>query len=261
MMLGNQKPLKVLLLGGSSEAALLAKRLAGMQGIAATLSLAGRTADPGHSPLPVRTGGFGGIAGLADHLAREDIDLVIDATHPFAATISNNAITACTRAQVPLLAIERPPWRKMAGDDWEEHGSVAEAVAALPREPLKIFSGLGRQSIDALCAAPQHHYLIRVIDPLAPPPGLPHATIITGRGPFRTDDDVMLFKAHGIERILAKNSGGTAAYAKIEAARRLGLKVHIIRRPLIAERRTVPTVEDAMAWIRAHQSSRADRGV
>lgn len=257
----NQKPLKVLLLGGSSEAALLAERLAGMQGMAATLSLAGRTAGPRHSPLPVRTGGFGGIYGLAAYLTREDIDIVVDATHPFAATISNNAVMACARAHVPLLAVERPPWIRVAGDDWEEHGSVAEAIDALPREPLKIFSGLGRQSIGALFAAPQHHYLIRVIDPLPSPPGLPHATIITDRGPFRTDDDVMLFKAHGIERILTKNSGGTAAYAKIEAARRLGLKVHIIRRPLIAERQTVPTVGDALEWITAHQSSRTDRGV
>jgi precorrin-6A/cobalt-precorrin-6A reductase len=247
---------RVLLLGGTSEAALLAERLASIPDIEATLSLAGRTANPSASPLPVRIGGFGGVAGLAEYLAREGIDLVIDATHPFATRISNNAIAACAANGIPLLAVERPPWTQTSGDRWEEHETVEAAIAALPEAPQRIFSGLGRQSIAALCSAPQHHYVIRVIDPVAPPRELPHAIIVMARGPFRTTDDVALFREHDIQCVLAKNAGGSAAYAKLEAARQLGLKVHMIRRPEIAKRPVVNSVDDVMAWISKHHSPR-----
>jgi precorrin-6A/cobalt-precorrin-6A reductase len=261
MMAMSERPLRILLLGGTSEAAHLAERLAGTPVIAATLSLAGRTINPAASPLPVRTGGFGGITGLAEYLRREGIALVIDATHPFAAQISNNAIAAAAGAGVSLLAVERPAWSKAIGDDWEEHASIDAAIAALPATPQRIFSALGRSSLAALCAAPQHRYVIRVIDPITPPPGLPYATIITARGPFRTEDDAALFRAHDIQCVLAKNSGGSAAYAKIEAARQFGLKVHIVRRPRTGARPTVDSVDEAMAWIAAHHSPRAERGV
>ena len=255
------KRLQVLLLGGTSEATLLAERLASTAGVAATLSLAGRTTNPGASPIPLRVGGFGGVAGLAEYLAREGIALVVDATHPFAAQISNNAIAACTAAGVPLLAIERPQWSPTTGDDWQEHETVEAAITALPKAPRRIFSGLGRQSIAALCSAPQHHYVIRVIEPVVPPRELPHATIVTARGPFRTEDDVALFRAHGVQCVLAKNAGGSAAYAKLEAARQLGLKVYIIRRPEIAKRPVVNSIDDVLAWIATHHSPLTERGV
>jgi precorrin-6A/cobalt-precorrin-6A reductase len=261
MMAMTGTPLRVLLLGGTSEAAHLAERLASIPGIAATLSLAGRTINPAAGPLPIRVGGFGGVAGLADYLVRENIALVIDATHPFAAQISNNAIAAAAATGVSLIAIERPKWSRVNGDDWDEHATIEAAIAALPEAPQKIFSALGRSSLAALSAAPQHHYVIRVVDPITPPPGLPHATIITGRGPFRTEDDAALFRRYDIQSVLAKNAGGNAAYAKIEAARQLGLKVHMIRRPKIGERPTVNSVDEAMAWIAAHHSPRAKRGV
>jgi precorrin-6A/cobalt-precorrin-6A reductase len=253
--------LRVLLLGGTSEASLLAKLLASTPDIEATLSLAGRTANPLASPIRLRVGGFGGITGLAEYLTRERIDLVVDATHPFAARISNNAIAACTATGVPLLAIERPLWTPTTGDDWHEHDTVEAAIAALPEPPQRIFSALGRQSMAALCAAPQHHYVIRVIDPIPPPRELPRATIVTARGPFRTEDDVALFRENAIECVLAKNSGGRAAYAKLEAARHLGLKVYMIRRPEIAKRPVVNSVEDVVAWIATHHPPLAERGV
>jgi precorrin-6A/cobalt-precorrin-6A reductase len=162
---------------------------------------------------------------------------------------------------VALLAVERPEWTRASGDDWQEHATVEAAIAALPATPQRVFSALGRSSLAALCAAPQHHYFIRVIDPIAPPSRLPHATIITARGPIRTEEDTELFRTHDIQCILAKNSGGNAAYAKIEAARRLGLKVHIVKRPAIPARPTVTSVDDAMAWLATHHSPRADRGV
>ena len=261
MTANGPRALKVLLLGGTSEATFLAERLAGISGIAARLSLAGRTASPRASALPIRIGGFGGAEGLADYLVREGIDVVIDATHPFAAQISNNAINACSSANIRLVAVERPPWSRAGGDDWIEHDSIEGAIAALPEEPLTIFSALGRQSIQALTAAPQHTYVIRVVDPVEAPTGLASARIIASRGPFRTDDDIALFEEHGVDRVLAKNSGGSAAYAKIEAARRLGLKVHMVRRPKIKERPLVSSVDEALAWIGTHHARSSDRGV
>lgn len=261
MTVNSRNPLRILLLGGTTEATSLADRLAREKSIAATLSLAGRTANPIASPLPHRIGGFGGIEELVDYLKRENVDLLVDATHPFAARISSNAIAASTEAGIPLLAIERPPWTRVAGDDWDEHDSIDAAIAVLPDEPEDIFSGLGRQSIAALSKAPQHRYVIRVVDAIEPPSSLPHATIIAARGPFRTADDIRLFEHHGIRHVLAKNAGGAAAYSKIEAARHLGIKVHIVRRPAIASRLTVASVEDAMTWITAHHQRRSDRGV
>jgi precorrin-6A/cobalt-precorrin-6A reductase len=253
--------LRILLLGGTSEAASLADRLSRERNVLATLSLAGRTAHPVMSPLATRVGGFSGIEGLIDYLKRERVDLLIDATHPFAARMSRNAIAASTEARIPLLAIERPPWTPISGDDWDEHETIDDAIAALPVTPQNVFSGLGRQSIDALCKAPQHRYVIRVVDRIEPPLNLPRATIIAARGPFRTEDDIKLFEHHGTQFVLAKNSGGSAAYSKIEAARLLGIKVHMIRRPAIAPRLTVASVEDAMTWIAVNHRGRSDRGV
>ncbi len=257
----SDSPLRILLLGGATEATSLADRLAREKSIDATLSLAGRTANPAASPLPIRVGGFGGIAGLADYLRRENIDLLVDATHPFAAQISNNAVAASFETNIPLLAIERPPWTRINGDDWDEHESIEAAIAALPDEPQNVFSGLGRQAIPALAAAPQHRYVIRVVDAIEPPTSLPHATIVAARGPFQTDDDVGLFSQHGIRQVLAKNAGGSAAYSKIEAARTLGIKVHMVRRPEIPSRMTATSVEEAMTWIMAHRQRRSERGV
>ncbi|AGK59093.1 cobalt-precorrin-6x reductase [Hyphomicrobium denitrificans 1NES1] len=256
-----QRPLNLLLLGGTSEAARLAKELACMPGIATVLSLAGRTSKAAPSPVPVRIGGFGGIDGLENYLRQENVDVVVDATHPFAAQISNNAATACTMANVPLLAIERPPWEQTIRDNWSEHATIEGAVTALPEEPSTIFSALGRSSIPLLCAKPQHRYVIRVVDPMTPPPELSDAVIISARGPFRAEDDIALFREYRIVCVLAKNSGGDATYAKIEAAQQLQLPVYMVKRPTIVKRPAVTTIQDALAWITHHHSSRAKRGV
>ncbi len=256
-----QRPLKLLLLGGTSEASRFAKDVARMPGVATVLSLAGRTNQAAPSPVPVRIGGFGGIDGLADYLLRENVDVVVDATHPFAAQISSNAIAACANANVPLLAIERPPWARNDRDTWSEHATAEDAIAALPEVPTTVFSALGRSAIPLLCARPQHHYVIRIVDPIAPPPELSDAVVISARGPFRAEDDIALFREHRIARVLAKNAGGDAAYAKIEAARQLQLPVHMVERPTIAQRLAVRTSDDALAWIAHHQASRTKRGV
>ena len=197
----------------------MAGRLAGRGDLRVTLSLAGRTASPAPQPVPVRSGGFGGAAGLADYLVMERIDALIDATHPYAAIISANAAAAAHKTKVPFVALRRPPWIATDGDRWIEVRGVREAVQALGPTPRRVFVALGRNELAPLQDAPAHHYLIRSVDPVDPPLPLPHVSYVTGRGPFREADDRALMEAHRIDTIIAKNSGGAATYGKIAAAR------------------------------------------
>ena len=261
MISGAPHRTRILLLGGTAEARQLAERIADDPRFDAILSLAGRTAHPELPAIAVRIGGFGGVDGLSSYLTREKINVVLDATHPFAAHISANAVAACLRSRVTLMALERPPWQHQAGDDWIHHTTVEDAIAALPRAPMRIFSGLGRLSLDAMSAAPHHYFVIRVIDPLAAPLPLPGYSVIHARGPFKTEDDIALFREHKIEAILAKNAGGNAAVSKIDAARALGLPVHMIDRPAIPPREVVTHVEQALARLADHHASPANRGV
>jgi precorrin-6A/cobalt-precorrin-6A reductase len=254
-------PARILILGGTAEARQLAGRLAGRGDLNVTLSLAGRTASPAAQPVPVRVGGFGGVAGLADYLARERVDVLIDATHPYAATISANAAAAARQSGVPLVALHRPPWLAVAGDRWTEVVDVPEAIGALGRNPRRVFVALGRNELTPLCAAPQHHYLIRSVDPVEPPQRLPHASYITGRGPFGERDDHALMAAHRIDAVIAKNSGGSATYGKIAAARALGIEVIMVHRPPMRDGPAVETIEAALAWLDHALASTTARGV
>jgi len=226
-----------------------------------TLSLAGRTAHPLPQPVPVRMGGFGGPEGLARYLRDERIDVLIDATHPYAAEISTNAAKAAEAASVKLLAMRRPPWPKIDGDDWIEVDSVEAAVAALGRAPCRVFVALGRNELQPFAGAPQHHYLIRSVDPVDPPLAVPHATYITARGPFTQAGDQALLDRHRIETIVAKNSGGDATYGKIEAARALRLPVVMLKRPVLADAASAATVDEALAWLDHALTFSTARGV
>jgi precorrin-6A/cobalt-precorrin-6A reductase len=240
---------RILILGGTGAARQLAGRLAARADLAVTLSLAGRTASPAAQAVPVRVGGFGGAQGLADYLAAERIDALVDATHPYAATISANAARAGELRKTPLLALRRPPWLAVTGDRWIEVDDVRGAVAALGSAPRRVFLALGRNELAPFARAPQHHYLVRSVDPVDPPLAVPHAVYITGRGPFSEADEHALLAAHGIELVVAKNSGGDATYGKIAAARALGLPVILLRRPALPDVAAVDTVEAAVAWL------------
>jgi len=194
-------------------------------------------------------GGFGGADGLARYLRDEQIDVLIDATHPYAGIISVNAAYAAERTGVPLLALRRPPWTKVAGDTWIEVASVEEAVDVLGKAPRRVFLALGRKELAPFAGAPWHHYLVRSVDPVDPPLAVPHALYVTGRGPFGEADDCALLEEHHIEIVVAKNSGGTATYGKIAAARALGLPVVMLRRPVLPQVPAVETVEDAVVWL------------
>lgn len=252
---------RILILGGTTEARRLAERLAARDDLAVTVSLAGRTREPAAQGVPVRSGGFGGAQGLAEYLIAERIDALVDATHPYAAIISANAARAAEIADVPLLAVRRPPWVAVIGDRWTDVADTAEAVRALGETPRHVFLALGRNEIGAFVQAPQHFYLVRSVDPVEPPFAVPRASYVTGRGPFTNEDDSALMIDHAIDVIVAKNSGGTATYGKIAAARALGLPVILLRRPAMPPVPAIETVDDAVAWLDHALALRAARGV
>jgi precorrin-6A/cobalt-precorrin-6A reductase len=240
--------MRALILGGTGDANQLADTLVRAE-IHAIYSYAGRTQIPlGHS-LPTRIGGFGGAAGLADYIREQRITHVIDATHPFAAEMSRHAVEACAAADVPLVALERAPWTRVAGDNWIEVPDIAAAVAALPEQRARVFLAIGRQQIAPFAARPQHAYTLRFVDAPEGALPLPDAEVIVSRGPFTLEGDRELMHARGIAWLVARNSGGTGARAKIDAARELGRPVIMIARPALPERPRAESVEEVLAWL------------
>lgn len=217
--------------------------------IAGIVSYAGRVARPLRQPLPQRVGGFGGAPGLEAFLRAERISHVIDATHPFAVQMSRNAVAACAAAGVPLIALTRPAWRPVPGDRWICVPDIAGAVAALDRPAMRVLLAIGRMHLAAFAPNPQHHYLLRLVDPPASFPHFPSAEVIVDRGPFAAEADRAIMELHRIELIVSKNSGGAGAYAKIEAARGLGLPVVMIERPALPPRAEVDEIEAVFDWI------------
>jgi precorrin-6A/cobalt-precorrin-6A reductase len=252
---------RILILGGTTEARVLGERLAERGGLDVTLSLAGRTASPVPHAVPVRAGGFGGAAGLADYLIANEIDAMIDATHPYASVISANAVEAAGKTGVAFIPLRRPPWTAVAGDRWIEVNDARAAVAAIGAKSHNVFVALGRNELAAFAAAPQHNYLIRSVDPVDPSLPLPHVAYITARGPFSEADDRALMTAHAIDVVIAKNSGGNAAYGKIAAARALGIEVILVRRPSAPAASAVETIDAAVEWLDHALTSAAARGV
>ncbi|MCP3443008.1 cobalt-precorrin-6A reductase [Bradyrhizobium sp. CCGUVB14] len=239
--------MRALILGGIADASLLAAEIA-RAGIDAVYSYGGRTRVPADQPLPTRIGGFGGVSGLADYIRRETITHVIDATHPFAAEMSRNAVEACANTGTPLIALERAPWTRRPGDNWIEVGDVAAAAAALPEAPAHVFLAIGRQHIAPFAAKPRHAYTLRFVDPPEAP--LPFtADVLVSRGPFTLDGELDMMRKRGIDWVVARNSGGDGAHAKIDAARRLGLPVIMISRPTLPKRLRVESVAEVMQWL------------
>jgi len=254
------KPLRVLILGGTADANRLAAAIAKEPRLDAVLSYAGRTENPTPPPIAWRVGGFGGIDGLVDYISAEKIARVVDATHPFAARMSAHAITACAMAHVPLLALERAPWQRVAADRWIEIDDIAAAADALGTAPRRVFLGIGRQHLQLFAEHPQHFYLVRLVDPPRAPLPLPDTEVIVARGPFDLAGDRAMLTQHRIDIAVARNAGGDAAYAKIEAARDLGLPVVMVRRPFIPAREKVESVTDVLRWL-GHDLAPTERGV
>lgn len=250
-------PLRVLILGGSTEASEITGALAGRADVDVRLSLAGRTAAPIDHAVPTRIGGFGGVDGLADYLRAERIGVLVDATHPFAVQISRHAEVAAQTAGVALIKVGRPAWRSQPGDRWTEVEDMAAAVASLGAAARRVFLTIGRLQLAAFAKAPQHFYLVRTIDHVGGDHGLPNAAFIAARGPFDAAAERRLMQEHRIEALITKNSGGSAAAGKLFAARDLGIPVILVRRASTDDR---CGVSEAIAMIDAH-CAKAPRGV
>ena len=252
-------PTRILILGGSTEASALAIVLAGDERFDVVLSLAGATRSPRPQPVPVRRGGFGGASGLAEFLRAEAVDLLIDATHPFAARMSHHAVEAAELAGLPLLRIERPAWVAGEGDRWTPVPDMESAARALGgtwgETPRRVLLTVGQKELAPFQAAPWHRYVIRSIDPPDPASLPPHAAFLPGAGPFTVEAERRLLREHAIEVIVAKNSGGLATVAKLEAARELGLPVVMVSRPSLPPAGTATDSSGALRWILARHEA------
>lgn len=247
-----------LVLGGTTEATALCRAMAeaGLQG---TISFAGRVARPVRQPLPQRVGGFGGAEGLAAHLRARKITHLVDATHPFAAQMSANAVAASAATGVPLIALTRAPWTAQTGDRWTRVPDIAGAVAALDRPATQVMLAVGRMHLAAFAPNPQHRYLLRLVDPPKEAPPLPQHHAEIDRGPFSLAADLALMRRHEIRLVVSKNAGGSGARAKIDAARALGLEVIMIDRPALPARREAHDVGAVLDWLAHHSAT--ERGV
>jgi len=240
--------MRALILGGSSDANDLADAAAQL-GLDAIYSYGGRTQAPAAQSLPTRAGGFGGAEGLADYIRQQRITHVVDATHPFAAEMSRNAIAACTATGTALIALERAPWQRTPQDNWIEVADVAAAAAALPERRARVFLAIGRQHLAPFRQKPQHAYTLRFVDPPEAVLPLPDASVIVSRGPFTLAGDLDLLRSCGIEWIVARNSGGAGARAKIDAARQLCLPVVMIARPALPDRPRTESIAEVLAFL------------
>lgn len=238
---------KILLLGGTAEAAELAARLIGDDRCEAVTSLAGLTRMPKPVAGGVRRGGFGGPEGLANTLRADGYDLLIDATHPFAGQISRHAAEAAEATGTPRLMLVRPPFPRHPDDDFREVPDMAAAADALP-EHARAFLACGRNEIAAFAHRKDLWCLMRMIEPVTGSEDLPPGEVIVGRPSEEIADERKLLEGYGIEWLVSKDSGGKA-YGKIEAARELGLPVILVARPQRPNGETVADVDEAVAWV------------
>ncbi|MEW2131970.1 cobalt-precorrin-6A reductase [Streptomyces sp. NPDC005435] len=245
-------PPHLLILGGTTEARELAAAFAAHHpAVRVTTSLAGRVTHPGPLPGDTHTGGFGGPAGLSGWLRAHRVDALIDATHPFARKITTNALQAARDADLPALVLRRPGWRPSPGDDWHPVPSLPAAAEALPALGHRVFLTTGRLGLSAFAAIEDLHFLVRSVEPPAPPLP-PHTELLLARGPFTLAEELDLLRAHRVDVLVTKDSGGTATAPKLTAARRLGLPVVVVERPPLPEGAvTVPDVRGALDWFRA----------
>lgn len=190
---------------------------------------------------------------MAAYLAAEQIGAVVDATHPFALRMSANAVAACRATDTPLVVFTRPPWTPEPGDRWIQVATMDDGALALGAEPRTVFLTQGRLQLASFARAPQHRYIVRAIDRPAEIDALPNCKLILARGPFSLADELALMRNEGVQALVTKNSGGDATYAKIGAARALGIKVVILRRPAASEAETVHDLDAVMSWIAAHR--------
>ncbi|HEV7964918.1 MAG TPA: cobalt-precorrin-6A reductase [Actinoplanes sp.] len=236
----------MLVLGGTSEGRALAAACADLPGVETISSLAGRTSAPLLPHGPVRVGGFGGVDGLASYLRSERIGAVVDATHPFAATMTANAFAATAVTGTPLIVLRRPGWSQRPGDDWHRVPSMAAAAALVSKLGERVFLTTGRQTIGAFAGVDECWFLARSVEPPVPP--MPaRLEVVLDRGPFSVEREQALLAEHRIDVLVTKDSGGVAP--KLAAARERGIPVLLIDRPPTPAGEAVATVDAAIEWL------------
>ncbi|WP_369191188.1 cobalt-precorrin-6A reductase [Streptomyces sp. R08] len=243
----------ILILGGTTEARELAAELAALRPeTQVTTSLAGRVSRPGALPGDVRIGGFGGAEGLAAWLREHHVDAVVDATHPFAETITANAAQAGSATGVPVIVLRRPGWQPGPGDNWHTVDSLAQAADALPGLGRRVLLTTGRLGLAAFAHLAQLHFVVRSVEPPEPPMP-PDVEVLLARGPFTVADEAALLREHRIDVVVTKDSGGAATAAKLTAAREAGVPVVVVRRPALPDGvSAVPDVAgvvERMEWL------------
>ena len=244
-------PERLLLLGGTSEAVELARALDDEPGVETVYSLAGRTRRPVPVPGVVRTGGFGGPSGLEGYLREAGIGFLVDATHPYAVTISEHAAIACDRASVPRLVLHRASWAPVPGDRWVDAADLESAARVLPALGKRVMLTVGSQSLGPFLHVPGIRFLVRAVEPPTVALDAKRFELMLARGPFDLDSERRLLRSHAIDVLVSKNSGGCAARAKLDAARELGIPVVMIARPPAPPGESVATVDAARKWITA----------
>lgn len=237
----------ILILGGTAEATVLAHDLLAA-GFPVISSLAGRTSAPKLPEGEVRTGGFGGTQGLADYISLRQIAVLVDATHPFAFQISRNALQAARLSQCPFIRLERPGWTAVDGDHWIDAADIDEAVAALPAG-ARAFLALGRQHIAPFLQLAGQHYVLRMIEPPDDAFDLAGHEIVLAR-PGTVEEERRFLEDRDITHIVCRNSGGSASYAKIVAARQLNIPVVMIGRPQGSNITVAPDVQGVVDFVR-----------
>lgn len=241
----------ILLLAGTYEARLLARDLGqNFPNARLTASFAGAVSDLPNLGVPTRVGGFGGVEGLCAYLQNEGVTMLLDATHPFAAQMSRNAALAAQKSDVPLIRLERPPWRKQEGDCWQMASDLHAAANLLPAGS-RVFLSIGRNDISLFTHRTDLTGIARMIEPPATP--LPaHWHLILSRPAQSVAEEIALFQTYEITHLATKNSGGSRAYAKIEAARALDLPVVMVDRPILPEARVAQSVEKVLELLKGY---------
>ncbi len=242
---------RLLVLGGTGEAAQLVGMAVDRFGgrLEITTSLAGRTRSPASLPCAVRIGGFGGVSGLSRWISENQIDFVIDATHPFSAVMSENVRLACETAGTMRLVLGRAQWTPRNGDRWHPVSDADAAARLIPKLGQRPFLTVGEREISSFAGLGSMRVLVRLIDVPANPLPLQNCKIIRGRGPFTLEAERRLLAQHEIDVIVAKNSGGSATYAKIAAARGAQIPVIMVERPPPIAGARVENPEHAVSWI------------
>jgi precorrin-6A/cobalt-precorrin-6A reductase len=238
---------RLLLLGGTGEARALAAAL--HPEIELISSLAGRVPEPALPVGPVRIGGFGGIDGMRNWLRDERIDAVVDATHPFAATITAHAAQACAELGVPHLVLARPAWQP--GDATVVASDIEAAQTVADNGYARVFLTTGRSGTAAFRGV-DAWFLIRAVTEPEPATLPRHHRVLLSRGPYHYEGERALLTEHRIDALVTKNSGGAMTEPKLRAAADAGVAVIMVDRPpLPAGVHAVATVDEASDWVRA----------